>query len=756
MSLSERITTAGNMKFPPPEPTAGFPYQITALAGEGAMGAVYCAHEAELDRQVAIKVIKPSFLSQLDPDEARMVRRRFLQEARAAAGLSHSAVVSVHRVGTERGWPYIVMEWLEATSLETRLIAQGTLSPPMAGKMGLELLGALAAAHEQGIVHRDIKPANIMIGGDDQIKLVDFGIARMRDSGLAKTMPGQVLGTPWYAAPEQLESRAMDRRADLYGLSAVLYEALCGRPPYNQDSLVRLLQAHQNESIVPLSQRVPAVPGPLCDTIMRGLCRDPDDRFPNASVMARALQASLSTVFDPASSGSARMSASRRTQVILPEVTMERLEDRDPTALILGYCKSWKERRLGAISRDILIDEISDRPLHADPFCGAVEASGVWMLVSEGLIHTAFDPQADLVGDEAIESMPDMLDATLFCVPATLPPYVVALLAASFQSRDDGQIVLDSTVTDLVELQDRLQRDDFDGVLRLDGPDGHGLVLFRQGRRILDLFGGQWEEVDDGQRWEEWIHLVKAEATVEKRRPRFPAVTFRQQLQGVRLIVERPEPMANSSMREDAVAEAEAITLVPSRRAREELSRGQSTIGHLVHSDPAWALARYAIAEMPLEFEQHGRDERWQRLIEPMSEISSVILHERLILDDDRTTTFDAVTLDAQDRRRHLLHQTSRGTAEAVERFIDHVLAIKEDSRQGAGLDGAVLMAPAFEDGALAAWMSRLKQASGGLFRSAITSFRHQEGLFHTRRGSVHILLVEQIEDGKKRPLMPA
>lgn len=755
MAADNMATNRANPQFPPLQPTPGFPYRIVGPAGQGAMGAVYRAEEPELERPVAIKVIRPAFLRELSRDAARSVRRRFLQEARAAAKLSHPSVVTIYRVGTERGWPYIAMEWLDALSVEDWLRTRGTLSATLVVKLALAVLDALDSAHEQGIIHRDIKPGNIMISADEKIKIVDFGIARMRDSNLARTMPGQVLGTPWYAAPEQLASEPLDRRADLYGLSAVLYEALVGEAPYSQDSLIKLLHAHQNSDVVPVHQRVAQVPRALSDIISRGLQKDPDHRFPNARAMAQAIIA-LQDTGAAAMSGSGSMRASRRTQIILPDVTMERLGEFRTPAMVIDYARTWTERHVGAIGRDDLIREISDRPLHADPFCGAVEASGIWLLVAQGLIHTAFDPEGQVLGDAAIESLPAICDATLYSAPRSLAPGTISLLAAALQPGPVEQGPLDSMVSDLVELQDRLQRDDFDGLMRLSTDEAQGWVFFRQGQRILDIFGGDWEGADDGQRWEEWIDVVSATATVERRKPRFPAVTFRQQLQGLRLIVERPDPLASSSVREDAVTEAQAIALVPSRQSREELSRGKSTIGHLVRSDPAWRLARYAVGALPLQFEQHGRDDRWRRLLASFPEIDSVILHDTLAVGDGDKATFDAVTCDGQGRRRHLLDQIALGSADAVEAFVKRVMAVKCAGKKGAHIDGAVLMAPRFDDDALQRWMALQDEASGGIFRSAIDSWTHQEGIFYCDGGPLHILLVEDAEGQDKRPLMPA
>ena len=196
-------------------------YRMAGQIGEGGMGRVYRAHDTRLGRDVAIKLIESSDLH--GPDRT-VQRERFVREARAAARLVHPNIAVVHDVDPDAGW--LVMELVEGESLRAVIEREGRLPASRVSKIAMQVLDALDAAHAAGIVHRDIKPSNIMLGRNDRVKLVDFGVARLVDVDVTRT--GDQLGTPAYMAPEQVRGANADERTDLYGLGATLYEVVTG------------------------------------------------------------------------------------------------------------------------------------------------------------------------------------------------------------------------------------------------------------------------------------------------------------------------------------------------------------------------------------------------------------------------------------------------------------------------------------------------------------------------------------------------
>src|SRR5688572_3356253 len=242
------------------------------------MGAVWLAEDPRLHRQVALKMVRPADST----DESS--RARLMREARAAAALNHPHIATVHDVLEERGEVVIVFEYVEGETLNAR-IARGPLPPPEAVNVATQIAKALAAAHAQGVVHRDLKPANVIIGAGGHVKVLDFGIARVLAVGttetsgpLAHSSSGGFIGTPSYAAPEQMVSSAVDERADLYALGVVLFEMISGRRPFPGNDPVQLATSKLSEDAPPLSSTGHLVPPALDRLVARLLARDPDER----------------------------------------------------------------------------------------------------------------------------------------------------------------------------------------------------------------------------------------------------------------------------------------------------------------------------------------------------------------------------------------------------------------------------------------------------------------------------------------------
>jgi serine/threonine-protein kinase len=263
-------------------------YRIERTLGYGGMAVVYLAHDEELHRLVAIKVLA----EHLSGDSA--FRERFLQESRLASRLSHPSVVQVYDAGEADGRPYIVMEYVEGDTLAER----GKLGYEDAVPLALQACAGLQHAHAAGLVHRDVKPANLLVREDDVLKIADFGIARAAEL-TRLTQHGTVLGTAAYLAPEQAEGKEVTAAADLYSLGAVLYEVLTGRPPYEFDSLPELVALQTSGAITPVRDLEPSVPEPVEAAVMHALARDPRFRPASAAALAHELAAATELPTEP-------------------------------------------------------------------------------------------------------------------------------------------------------------------------------------------------------------------------------------------------------------------------------------------------------------------------------------------------------------------------------------------------------------------------------------------------------------------------
>jgi serine/threonine protein kinase/Tol biopolymer transport system component len=266
------------------------PYEIASMIGFGAMGEVYEARDVRLGRRVALKILPAVF--SMHPDRVE----RFEQEARAASMLNHPNIVSIYDVGRQGEHSYIVSELLEGETLRSRL-QRGAVPVRTAVEYTLQIARGLAAAHAKGIVHRDLKPDNLFITREGLVKILDFGLAKVTapdfDSGTGAavpTIPGTVIGSAPYMAPEQVRGQPVDRRADIFALGAILYEMLSGRRAFDAASAVETMSAVLKEDTPDLSVSNPAVPPDLDRIVRHCLEKDPERRFQAAADVAFHLE----------------------------------------------------------------------------------------------------------------------------------------------------------------------------------------------------------------------------------------------------------------------------------------------------------------------------------------------------------------------------------------------------------------------------------------------------------------------------------
>ncbi|MEX1100855.1 MAG: Stk1 family PASTA domain-containing Ser/Thr kinase [Actinomycetota bacterium] len=260
-------------------------YRLEALIGEGGMAKVYRALDTQLDRIVAVKILKPEFAAD------RSFVDRFRREAQMAAKLNHRNLVGVHDTGDEGDVHYIVMEYIEGRTLADFFAGGGRLTPMKATELVEQVAGALAYAHQQGVIHRDIKPGNIMVTREGGVKVTDFGIARLVTTEHTIEQTAAVLGTASYLSPEQARGEVVDERSDIYSLGCVLFEALTGRQLFSGDSPVAIAYKHVNEQPVAPSTLNPEVTPDLDAVVMRALSKNPVNRYQTANEFRHDLEA---------------------------------------------------------------------------------------------------------------------------------------------------------------------------------------------------------------------------------------------------------------------------------------------------------------------------------------------------------------------------------------------------------------------------------------------------------------------------------
>ena len=266
-------------------------YEVLEEIGKGAMGVVYLARDPLIGRLVALKTFRVGFAAK--DDELVQFRSRFVREAQSAGILSHPNIVTIHDVVDEgaSGICFIAMEYVKRTNLKQLLQRPDPFSHVFVAEVISQIAEALDYAHSRGVVHRDIKPANILITADNKVKITDFGIARLDTSNL--TMEGQLLGTPNYMAPEQIQGKDVDHRADIFSLGVVFYEMLTRKKPFQGENLTQVTHKIVYEPFVPPEETVQDLPAGLSAVLTRCLQKDPNRRYPRANEVARDLRSAL-------------------------------------------------------------------------------------------------------------------------------------------------------------------------------------------------------------------------------------------------------------------------------------------------------------------------------------------------------------------------------------------------------------------------------------------------------------------------------
>jgi len=354
------------------------PYRIGDLLGSGGMGEVYRARDTRLERDVAIKVLRADQV--VDPGQ----QRRFALEARAASGLNHPNILTVHDVGMENGIPYIVSELVDGESLGA-IVAKGPLPLKKVLDIAVQVAAGLAAAHQAGIVHRDLKPANIMLTRAGLVKILDFGLAKniARKDSLAgmpqgPTQPGFIIGTATYMSPEQVRGGDLDHRTDQFSLGLVIYETIAGKPAFARSSAVSTMAAIVEEPAKPVTDFNPAVPAPLRWCLDRCLAKDREDRYHSTGDLQRELETIRAHLDELSSSGA---------QPALPAAPVRHARRWWPKLLALGAlatgCLAWEAFMVPKTMVDMRYYQI--QPLIST---GAHEGDPAWSADGRSMAYT--------------------------------------------------------------------------------------------------------------------------------------------------------------------------------------------------------------------------------------------------------------------------------------------------------------------------------------------------------------------------------
>jgi serine/threonine-protein kinase len=297
-------------------------YRVDGLLGSGAMGEVYRAYDPVIDRPVAIKVVRTELAAGSGSDQWL---QRFLREARAAGRRFHPNIVAILDFGEDGGRPFLAMEYIDGRSLDAILKTSGPLDPNRSIAIITQVLSALGFAHQNGIVHRDVKPSNIMVLSGGEVKVADFGIARIDASEF--TIVGDLLGTPAYMAPEQFAGAPVDKRTDLFAAGVILFEMLAGVKPFRGKSITEIISFMETRGPEDIRALNPAVPDSLKRVITKSVAFEPAQRYPEAAEFSKAISEAV-----PALSRDQQLSGTPFSERPIAEVTAIPATPASPTS----------------------------------------------------------------------------------------------------------------------------------------------------------------------------------------------------------------------------------------------------------------------------------------------------------------------------------------------------------------------------------------------------------------------------------------
>lgn len=752
--------------FPPPQPTEQFPYKIECKIGEGAMGEVYCAVEPALNRKVAIKVLKSGFLENMPLDKAQEIKQRFVQEAQAAARLSHPGCATIYRIGYNSADPFIAMEWLDGQTLEDLIETQAPLPVDRVAQIGIELLDTLDAAHRAGIVHRDVKPANVMILNDGRVKLADFGVARMQGSSLVETQAGTVLGTPLYASPEQLHGHDVDGRADVYSVGVLLYESLSGKLPYEAKSLISLMQLILSpQPPVSPEQHNQSIPHGVSQVIMTAISKRREDRYDTAAMMSQM----LAPFAQPAASADMPMAKTIQTptdDMLRVTAPVHMVAGYDKTQMVASLIQSWPGKSLGEQPVDALLSKLMERPLHTPAFCGVAQVGSAFFLLQNGLIYAVFDPLQGLVSDAVYEGLPPTAPCKLYNLPESFPPNLVVYLASMLQVPRVRHGNLDASYVAIPQMVGKLINDKFSGVVKFQRGAALAYLLIERGVPLIHLFSADWLEQPAQHPWPGWIAQAGVTASIEEHRVVLSSVSYHRELKDYTFSVKALPPdkdalKSNSDLRRTKSVSSSVITggyeLVPNNEATTRLSG--SALTQIYMSDPMYAFLHWMGRDLPVFFAERERVKRWKYLVEWVGLVKTARLyHELPRPQSNETDAFDLVTFDDKGKVLHLVSRYTEGSAEAMESFINRVITAKKARIKTGDVGGAVFIAPNITPEALALYdkMTSEEEKKKRFFFSLQDSVTGYEGFVRigARRG-FHLLLISEKDDGFQ-PILPA
>lgn len=704
------------------------------------MGTVYLAQDNQLKRDVAIKMLRIDPDRNINPEEKKEIVARFEQEAQAAARLNHPNIITIYQVVKAKNDNYIVMEYLKGKPIENWMQEGRKFSIPEILKIGIQVCNALHYAHNEGVIHRDIKPANIFVDDDLNVKINDFGVARVETEALIKTTVGTFLGTPAFSSPEQWkEAASVDRRSDIYAFGVVLYYLLTNKFPFSATTIAELMTKILTASPIPMRQVNPYIPEQLDHIVLKSIAKDPNERYQNGREMARALESVSPAAKTPQFDETVMMPLDRTempdddhqsdtdkgldlsklaesSTIIMKNIEFEKL------IWLLSIFENWKKQVIQSGAVKDILDRILNVPIYTEPFSGALVIDDFFlMLIWKGHIIQGINLKTNSLGEKALETLPEKgSHYTLYTIDEDRNADMPLVLNTILEEKKVIYKDLDSSIIDIVALIQKLIAEKFTGAIHLRYKEGDIYLGFFSGSRMF-ILRSSGLDLDISS-------TVFANLTALVKRKPFQADVLKTQLTPLRdsirrffkgtsiSVVRLPMVMLNKEGKiekkkleydnpQDLEELKQSLHLDISLPEHREIRIGDKKISaeELLRNDFSFRFTEWFISDFFVTLMSSGNKLSLKYICTWIPKITTVKLNYPLKDEEGKEHVFDVVTMDENGKILHLVYRGLNGKPEPLKKFLETAISVKKVFISGGDIGGVFYVSPnAFADASLA------------------------------------------------------
>jgi serine/threonine protein kinase len=750
-------------------------YEIVRLLGKGGMGEVFLANDLDLGREVALKKLNLADNASFTDEQKEELKLRFIQEAQAAAKLSHPNIITIYEVATDGTHDFIAMEYLKGKSIDDHISIGRQFKIDEIVDMGIQICKGLDYAHANGVVHRDIKPENIFLENESLIKITDFGIARVESGALVKTQFGAFMGTPIYASPEQWNGmKGLDHRTDIYSTGVILYQLVAGKVPFESESFTELAYKISTDQPLPLHLMVPSVPARLEQIILKALSKKPNDRFSSGKEMADALKEVLTSnnkgVAPKLTSGNHPTISFYNSQDALPIInhnpeTVMLFGDLNFSSMewIFEIFTKWDPRHLGSSSIHTILDKLLEIPIYTEPFSGALLIENhILVLIWNGLIVNAINKETNVTGDEVFSNMSPEWEHFVIYSDKTGTQKHLPLLLSSIINRERGiHLDLDSTIIDISGLVAKLAHDHFSGVVEM---------IFSTGKFYINTVDGEMISLMQSNDFQQDITDLKmGDMTTFFHSRSFTVNVFEAVITPLRESIKRVFKEAfleidytiDSQFHPLALLKRNGKDFHPGARDAlkngfdldlnmdnfRKIKMGKITINpiDILESDFVNSFFDWSLTDLFFAILSSGNRDSLKYITTWIPLIQKVYINHTMLDNNSNKHSFDMVSEDKNGKVLSITRKGSSGSKEELIKFIEEVTAVKTKLIKTGDIGGAYLVVPGDFTAEALSYYYELTTVKKKLF-DKITKYKGFVRLGKNR--GFHLVLVTEI-DGK-------